>query len=459
MSDFNLDAGLPANLDAEKTILGAVLLDNVAITEAAERLQADDFSLDSHQRIFQRMVDLADAKHAIDIVTLSEELARNKEIESVGGVAYLASLTDGLPRRPVISEYIAIVKDKSLGRRIMAASSAAISQAADQSETAKEVASRLSDQIERLLSSSTSNRMRRAGDYLQAEFPSVHHLIERAARDQGVRTGFSEFDRMTCGLQREELVIVAARPSMGKTAWAVNVAEHASINLGLSVAMFSLEMPTRSIIERLICSRAHVDFQAWRNNRLGEHEMAYLVGAHDDLAFAPFWIDDTSGVALSHVRNSCRALKAKGPLDLVILDHLGLMSTEGAPRQYNREQQVGWLTRNLKALAKELCVPVLLLCQLSRANTQRSDPRPQLSDLRESGAIEQDADLAAFLHRESYYEPNDESLKGKGEIIIRKQRNGPTGTVHVKFEDSIMRWSDPVADLYTQSEYTLWSQQ
>ena len=456
--DIQLDGGLPANVDAEKTILGAVLLDPTAITEAAERLEADDFSLDSHRRIFLRMGELADAQRPIDIVTLANELARFKEIEAVGGVAFLASLTEGLPRRPVISEYIAIVKDKSLARKLMMLSSAAVARAADQSESAARTAEFLSNELEQVLSASITNRLQRVGEYLAAEFPSIDTMIEKNAKSQGIRTGFTEFDQMTCGLQRQELIIVAARPSMGKTAWAVNAVEKASIEYGLSVAFFSLEMSKRSLIERLMCSRGHVNFQDYRNGRIGTYERGYLVAAHEDLAFAQLFIDDTARIAISQVRNSCRSLKAKGPLDLVVLDHLGLMSTEGAPSKYNREQQVGWLSGGLKALAKELDVPVVALCQLSRANTQRSDKRPELSDLRESGSIEQDADLVAFLHREAYYDPKDESLQGKGEIIIRKQRNGPIGTVHVQFEESIMRWGDPVTYSADAPHGNLWGQ-
>jgi replicative DNA helicase len=435
------DAGLPANIDAEKTILGAVLLDNSAHTEAAEFLLADDFSLDSHRRIFLRMCGLMDAHHAVDIVTLAEELARYKEVEQVGGVAYLCSLTEGLPRRPVIEEYIKIVKDKALLRSIMAVSQAAIARASDQSETAFEVGAAAQTQLDRLLTRGVRSNLISVGDYLQQNFPTPASMVDKAARTIGLKTGIADFDEMTCGLQRSELIIIAARPSLGKTAFIANVSERAAVDNGLTVAGFSQEMSRESLMIRMICSRSHVNMQRFRRGELNQVERAYFANAHDEFVIPNLLIDDTPKAPLAYIRNACRALKNRGPLDLVWVDHLGLMSTEGAPNKYNRAQEVGWLTGGLKALAKELDVPVVALCQLSRGLTARQDKRPILSDLRESGDIEQDADLVGFLHREEYYEPTDEN-KGKGELIVAKQRQGPTGICNCAYDATITRWAD-----------------
>ncbi|HLI04070.1 MAG TPA: replicative DNA helicase [Terracidiphilus sp.] len=440
--DFTLEAGLPANLDAEKTILGAILLDNAAHAEAAERLEPDDFSLDSHRRIFQRMTDLRDSGRAIDIVTLAEELARYKEVETVGGVAYLASLTEGLPRRPVIEEYIRIVKDKSLLRRLMGICSAAIARAADQSETALEV---LGDAEARLLEVSEKGITRglQPLDQIVANsFGSIDNLYKESREVTGLATDFTDFDRMTSGLQKGELVIIAARPSMGKTAFAINLAQNAAVNHGATVAIFSLEMSKESLLRRMLASQAWVDQRRLQQGFLGREDHMKLQNALNQLVESRMYIDDTAGISLAEMRAKARRLRqTAGALDLVVVDYLQLMSATlpaaGGKKYENRTQEVSAISRGLKALAKELDVPVVALSQLSRSSERRGDDkRPMLSDLRESGAIEQDADVVCFIHREAYYnrdEEMSESDRARSEIIIAKQRNGPTGTVYLNF--------------------------
>jgi replicative DNA helicase len=440
--DFTLEAGLPANIDAEKTILGAILLDNAAHAEAAERLEPDDFSLDSHRRIFQRMTDLRDSGRAIDIVTLAEELARYKEVETVGGVAYLASLTEGLPRRPVIEEYIRIVKDKSLLRRLMGICSAAIARAADQSETALEV---LGDAEARLLEVSEKGITRglQPLDQIVANsFGSIDNLYKESREVTGLATDFTDFDRMTSGLQKGELVIIAARPSMGKTAFAINLAQNAAVNHGATVAIFSLEMSKESLLRRMLASQAWVDQRRLQQGFLGREDHMKLQNALNQLVESRMYIDDSAGISLAEMRAKTRRLRqTSGALDLVVVDYLQLMSATlpaaGGKKYENRTQEVSAISRGLKALAKELDVPVVALSQLSRSSERRGDDkRPMLSDLRESGAIEQDADVVCFIHREAYYnrdEEMSESDKARSEIIIAKQRNGPTGTVHLNF--------------------------
>ena len=450
--DLRLDAGLPANIDAEKTILGAILLDNAAYSEAAERIDADDFSLDSHRRIFLRMTELMNAQHAVDIVTLSNELARYKEIEAIGGVAYLASLTEGLPRRPVIEEYIKIVKDKSLLRRLMAICSAAIARAADQSETALEVLGAAETQLMEVSEKGITHGLQSLDQIVQNSFGSIDNLYKESREVTGLATGFTELDRMTSGLQKGELIIVAARPSMGKTALAINICQNAAVSQNAIVAVFSLEMSKESLLRRMLASQAWVDQRKLQTGFLGREDHDKLTSALGQLVEAHLFIDDSAGISLSEMRAKARRLKQNaGGLDLIMVDYLQLMtatpSSAGGKHYENRTQEVSAISRGLKALAKELDVPVVALSQLSRASERRGDDkRPMLSDLRESGSIEQDADVVAFIHRESYYnrsEEMSESEKAKSEIILSKQRNGPTGTVQLNFISKFTRFDNP----------------
>jgi replicative DNA helicase len=454
--DLRLDAGLPANIDAEKTILGAILLDNAAHSEAAEKLDSSDFSLDSHQRIFLRMTDLMNAQRAVDIVTLANELARYKEIETVGGVAYLASLTEGLPLRPVIEDYIRIVKDKSLLRRLMAICSAAIARAADQSETALEVLDMAESQLLEVSEKGISQGLEPLDKIVQESFGSIDNLYSQGARAvTGLATGFYKLDEVTSGLQKGELIIVAARPSMGKSALAINIAQNAAVLEKAIVAVFSLEMSKESILRRMLSAQSNVNQRKLQTGFLGREDHGRLQHALEQLVEARMFIDDTAGVTLAEMRAKARRLKqTAGGLDLIVVDYLQLMSatlpSAGGKRYENRVQEVSAISRGLKALAKELDVPVVALSQLSRGNEKRDDKRPMLSDLRESGSIEQDADLVAFIHREAYYKRDDDSMSAEeralSEIIIAKQRNGPTTTVHLTFNSDCTRFNNPAND-------------
>jgi replicative DNA helicase len=452
LSNLALDSGLPANIDAEKTILGAILLDNAAHAEAAERLESEDFSLDSHRRIFLRMSELMDAQRAVDIVTLANELARFKEIESIGGVAYLASLTEGLPRRPVIEEYIRIVKDKSLLRRLMLICSSAIARAADQSESAIGVLDETEAKLLEVSEKGLTQGLQSLDQIVQHSFGTIDNLYKQGREITGLATDFTEFDRMTSGLQKGELIIIAARPSMGKTALAINIAQNAAIKSQATVAVFSLEMSKESLLRRMLASQAWVDQQRLQKGFLGREDHDKLTNALGQLVESRLFIDDTAAISLAEMRAKARRLKQNaGGLDLVVVDYLQLMSatvpSSGRKNYENRTQEVSAISRGLKALAKELNVPVVALSQLSRAGVQRKDDhRPLLSDLRESGSIEQDADVVAFIHRESYYtrdEEMSEADKAKSEIILAKQRNGPTGTVNLNFVARFTRFDNP----------------
>jgi replicative DNA helicase len=446
--DLTLDAGLPANIDAEKTILGAILLDNTAHAEAAETLKPDDFSLDSHRRIFLRMGELIDSGRAVDIVTLSNELARYKEVEAVGGVAYLASLTEGLPRRPVIEDYIRIVKDKSLLRRLMGICSAAIAKAADQSREAISVLDETETQLLEVSQAGLTQGLQPIETIVRDSFGTIDNLYKQARDVTGLHTGFTDFDHMTSGLQKGELIIVAARPSMGKTALAINIAENAAVQYQSTVAIFSLEMSKESLLRRMLASRAEVDQRKLQTGFISREDQAKLQNALGLLVESKIYIDDSAGSSLAEMRAKARRLSQNtGGLDLIVIDYLQLMSASlpGVKRGYeNRVQEVSAISRGLKAMAKELKVPVVALSQLSRSNEKRDDKRPMLSDLRESGSIEQDADVVVFIHRDAYYKRGEDlsaEEKAQSEIIIAKQRNGPTGAVHMHFNSSFTRFT------------------
>jgi replicative DNA helicase len=452
-ADMTFERGLPASVDAERSILGAILLDNHAYNEAAEKLRADDFALDSHQRIFARMAELIDGGRAVDIVTLAEELAKRKEVESIGGVAYLASLTEGLPRRLSIEEYVRIVKDKSLLRQLISICSTAITRAADQSEEALEVINAAETSMLEVTEKGITRGFAGIPEIVRDSFGTIDNLYKEGREVTGLATHFDEFDRMTSGLQKSELIIIAARPSMGKTAWAINIAQNAAVRGASTVAVFSLEMSKESLLRRMLASEALVDSQKIQKGFLGREDQEKLTLALERLVEAPIFIDDTPGISLTEMRAKARRLRqARGRLDLIVIDYLQLMTgSSGGPgqkRYENRTQEVSAISRGLKALAKEMEVPVIALSQLSRASEQRGgDKKPMLSDLRESGSIEQDADVVAFIHRESYYNRDengqpDPDTENKAEIIIAKQRNGPTGSVHLAYLSKCTRFEN-----------------
>jgi replicative DNA helicase len=439
-TDYSLVSSLPANVEAERSILGAILLDNHAYYEAAEHLAREDFSLDSHRRIYARMVDLAESSRAIDQITLIEELRRAKELEAVGDVGYVASLLDGVPDRPSIEHYIKIVRDKALLRGLMHAANAALARAAEQSDPAEEILNDAEAAIFGLSEKRIGRGFMGVQEIVKESFGSVDALLQRGQRITGLATHYADLDEKTSGLQRSDLVIIAARPSMGKTAFALNIAENAAIKDQKVVGVFSLEMSKEALLQRLLCSVALVDSHRFRTGSLWQDDTRKISRALEQLSHAPVYIDDTPGISLSEMRAKARRLRQSvGQLDLIIVDYLQLMSG-GGKRFENRTQEVSAISRGLKALAKELQVPVVALSQLSRAPESRGgDHRPQLADLRESGSIEQDADLVMFIFREEVYK-DDPELQGRAEIIIAKQRNGPTGKVNMAFLKSSTRF-------------------
>jgi replicative DNA helicase len=436
---------LPANVEAERSILGAILLDNFAYNQAAEHLRIEDFSLDSHRRIYSRMVDLQESSRPIDMITLIDELDRHKDLQAIGDVGYVSSLLDGVPDRPSIEHYVKIVRDKALLRGLIHAANTAIARASDQSDAAEEVLSDAEAAIFQLSEKRIGRGFMGVQEIVRESFGSVDALLQRGQRITGLATHYTDLDEMTSGLQKSDLVIIAARPSMGKTAFVMNIAENAAVEDQQVVGVFSLEMSREALLLRLLCSQARVDAHKMRTGSLWQDDTRKVVRAMEQLARAPIFIDDTPGISLSEMRAKARRLKqSQGKLDLIIVDYLQLMSG-GSKRYENRTQEVSAISRGLKALAKEMSVPVIALSQLSRAPESRGgDHRPQLADLRESGSIEQDADLVMFIFREEVYKHDDPDLEGRAEIIIAKQRNGPIGRVNLAFLKSCTRFETMV---------------
>ena len=437
----------PASVHAEMTILGGMLVEPVAIVDATMLLKADDFALDSHRRIYTAMLVLAEAGHAVDIVTVSEELRRRKELDSIGGVPYLASLSEGLPRKLSIESYVRIVRDKSLMRQLMEVCDKGMMEAADQSQLALDVLNTVGIRLSEIAEHAVTGGFSDITAIVKESFGSIDALYEQGREVTGLATHYIEFDRMTSGLQESELIIIAARPSMGKTAWAINIAENAAVRGDKVVAVFSLEMSKSSLLRRMLASQALVNSKAIQTGMLMRDDRAKLVQGLERLMESKIFIDDTPGITLAEMRAKARRLKQQhGKLDLIVIDYLQLMTGSAGANQKgfeNRTQEVSAISRGLKALAKEMKVPVVALSQLSRASEQRGgDKKPLLSDLRESGSIEQDADVVCFIHREEYYDRENEDVKGKAEIIIAKQRNGPTGIVHLAYMADYTRFEN-----------------
>ncbi len=433
---------MPQNVEAERSILGAILLDNHAYNDAAEHLKPDDFSLDAHRRIYSRMMDLAENSKPIDIITLVEELEQKKDLQAIGDVGYVSSLLDGVPDRPSIEHYVRIVRDKAILRGLISVSTTAIAKASEQADDADDILNEAEAAIFALSEKRIGQGFQRISDTIR-DSGGIDALMRRGQRITGLETHFTELDEMTSGFQKSDLVILAARPSMGKTSFAMNIAENAAIDDGKTVGIFSLEMSKEALLQRLLSSRAIVDAHKLRTGSLWKDDKDKLLRAAGELAEAPLFIDDTAGITLSEMRAKARRLKqSQGALDLLVVDYLQLMSG-GSKRFENRTQEVSAISRGLKAIAKELQVPVVALSQLSRAPESRGgDHRPQLSDLRESGSIEQDADVVMFIFREEIYKPDDLELKGRAEIIMAKQRNGPIGKFHLAFLHNSTRFAN-----------------
>ncbi len=424
------DRTLPHSLDAERSVLGAILLRNEVINEAVEIIKPEHFYRDAHRLIYDKMIALGDRGRAIDLVTLTEELGRAGKLEEIGGPAYIASLVDGVPRSDSAGHYASIVKEKAMRRSLIFAANKILASAF----TAEEEADDLVDDAERSVFEIADSSLRSGfvplKKLVEESFQTLEKLQEHKGLVTGVPTGFDQLDEMTSGLQPSDLIIVAARPSMGKTSFTLNIAQHVGTKTDMTVGFFSLEMSKEQLFMRMLTSEARIDAHRFRSGFLGEQDYERLATALGTLEAARVFIDDSAAIGVLEMRAKARRLKAEHGLHLLVIDYIQLM--QGRGRFDNRQQELASISRALKGLAKELHVPIVALSQLSRAPDARADHRPQLSDLRESGALEQDADVVLFIYREDQYERKDET-EGTAEIIIGKQRNGPTGLVKLAF--------------------------
>jgi replicative DNA helicase len=443
MSEFASNGGgLPTNIDAERFVLGSILLDDSLYVQSAGALEQEDFSLEKHRRIFRRMGGVYDQGQKIDRVTVANELMKFNELESCDGLTYLVSLDEGLPRTPNIDGYIRIVKEKAVLRRIIYTSQTMMQRAQMGEEESDRILEEAEEMLLKLGESRVKAGLQNPGQVLEAYEGGISAFLDPSRRVRGISTGFLKFDEMTSGLHAGDLVILAARPSMGKTALALNIAQHVSMKLKQTAAVFSLEMSKESLLTRMLCAAARVDSQRFRAGYLNQDERQRLNRALNEMVEAPLFIDDTSSLHLMDMHAKLRRLQAERDVKVIVVDYLQLMTGRG--RFENRNQEVSALSRGLKLLAKEMNVPVIVLSQLSRApETRQGDHRPQLSDLRESGSIEQDADVVGFIFREEYYKPNDEECRGWADLIIAKQRNGPVGTVKLRFIHELTRFENP----------------
>ncbi len=430
----------PQNLEAEQSVLGGILLDNQALNSVMEILRVEDFYSEAHRKIFAAILDISEKSRPSDLVTLNDYLRDKKQIDTVGGAAYLASLVDSVPSAANIVHYSKIVKEKAILRNLIGTATDILTK----SYNAGSDVDGLLDEAEHAIFEISENKIKPSfsplRDLIKDSFRTIERLYEKKELITGVPTGFEKLDEMTSGLQKSDLVIIAGRPSMGKTAFALNIAQRAAVDAGIPVAIFSLEMSKEQLAFRMLSSEAMVDSQRLRRGYPGETDWPKLTTAAGRLAEAPIYIDDTAAISVLEMKAKARRLKAESGLGLLIVDYLQLMRAGGT--RDSREQEISEISRSLKALAKELNIPVVALSQLNRQVEQRTNRRPQMADLRESGAIEQDADVIMFLYRDEVYNRTEENT-GLAEVNIGKQRNGPTGTVKLVFLEKYTRFENP----------------
>jgi len=425
-----IDRVLPQNVEAEQAVLGAILRDSETMITAMERLTQEDFFRPIHQRIFEAMIDLANEEEPIDLITLTAKLKDKGQLEELGGVTYLSELASAVPTAANIEYYAAIVEEKSILRRLIRTATGIVSSGFASEE---DVSMLLSDAEQRIFEISqrrNANGFISIRDVLMDVFERIEFLYSHKGGTSGIPSGFPDLDKMTNGFQRSDLIIVAARPSVGKTAFALNIAQNVGVRAKETVAIFSLEMGAAQLVNRMICAEANVDAGRLRTGQLEPEDWEKLTMAIGSLSESQIYIDDSPAVTVADIRAKCRRLKQEHGLGMILIDYLQLIAGRG--KGDNRQQEVSEISRTLKQIARELNVPVIALSQLSRGVEQRQDKRPMMSDLRESGSIEQDADIVAFLYRDDYYDKESEK-KNTIEIIIAKQRNGPVGTVELAF--------------------------
>lgn len=432
----------PNSLDAERSVLGAMLLESNALEQMLEQLRAEDFYSSAHQHIFESMARVRLHGDAVDIVTLMDDLQRHGNLESVGGSVYLTELMEFVPTAANISYYAKIVEEKSVQRSLIRAGHDMIQDAMDTEKDVEDALNAAEKRIYDISMRKTDDSLAPLSEIVPNAIAEIGDLIARHGEITGVPTGFRDLDRVTNGLQKSDLIIIAARPAMGKSSFAMNIAQYAAVHAGKSVVYFSLEMSKEQLVMRMLCTEARVESQKIKEGTLSDEEMEALLGVTDVLQKGKLYIDDSGGSNVATIRSKCRRLQAQHGLDMIIVDYMQLMSGTGnssSRKNDNRQQEVADMTRAMKLLARELDVPILLLSQLNRGPEQRADHTPMIADLRESGSIEQDADMVILLYRPQVY---DETLDNTSQVIIAKHRHGPTGTVELAWQGQFTKFED-----------------
>jgi replicative DNA helicase len=431
----------PQNIEAEQSVLGGILIENEAINKVIEILTPEDFYRDAHRRIFEALIILSERDEPSDLITLTNELQKKKELDLIGGASYLASLIDSVPTAANIEYYAKIVKEKAVLRKLINASTEIITRSYEYLGDVDSLLDEAEQEIFQISGSRVKPSFYPIRDVVKGSFKTLERLYEKKELITGVPSGFKELDRLTAGFQASDLIIVAGRPSMGKTAFCLNIAQYAAVEKKIPVAIFSLEMSKEQLGIRMLCSEAHVEGTRLRTGFLNESDWPKLTIAAGNLSEAPIYIDDIAALSALELRAKTRRLRAEHDLGMVVIDYLQLM--KGRARVESRQQEISEISRSLKALAKELTIPVIAVSQLSRKTEERTGNRPQLSDLRESGAIEQDADVILFIYRDEVYNRSEDNPnRGIAEVIIGKQRNGPIGKIDLAFLDKFTTFKD-----------------
>jgi len=432
LSDIFADRIPPQNIEAEQAVIGAIFLEPASLTLASEILIPEDFYRAAHQKIYKVMLSLSDRGEPVDLVTVTSELANAKILEEVGGVSYLSDIANSVPTAANIEYYAKIIEEKSILRRLIRTATTIAQDGYSREDEVEALLTEAEKTIMEVAQRKNAGAFKNIKDVLVETYDNIETLHSQVGEITGIPTGFVELDRMTAGFQRNDLIIVAARPSVGKTAFALNIAQNVATKTDENVAIFSLEMGAEQLVMRMLCAEGNINAQALRTGSLTPEDWSKLTMAMGSLSNSGIYIDDTPGIRINEIRSKCRRLKQESGLGMILIDYLQLIQGSGGASKENRQQEVSEISRTLKALARELKVPVIALSQLSRGVEQRQDKRPMMSDIRESGSIEQDADIVAFLYRDDYYDKESEN-KNIIEIIIAKQRNGPVGTVSLAF--------------------------
>lgn len=453
-----IDSTRPTAIHAEITILGGMLLDEIHIEDATELLEAEDFALDSHRRIFRAILAVREGGMAVDTTTVLNELQRRKEFDTIGGSGYFFSLTEGLPRRLSIESYVRIVKDKSRMRKLLRISELTQTEAQDQSEDSGIIIARSMERMQDLIDGAGNSRMERMGDYLNQHYKHSEDVFLTNKKEMGVPSGWARYDKLTHGFHRQELTIVGGRPSMGKTAWVGSLIDNVGRKQQRRIAVFSLEQRKQSLLSRLLCGRAMASLQRFNAGESTTEERRYIADALEEFRKAPIFWDGYSGMTVTEMRNKARRLiREGGPLDLMVVDQLSHMGSSDFYRKgMQRDEIQGMKAEHLFKLAQELGLPVVAMSQIKRESTKNKDAKPTLADLAESGQLEGHADNVVFLHRPEYYDKGDTALAGKAEMIIAKQRDGPTGTCQVKYLADACRWQDDPDAIEDNGERIPW---